>query len=96
MHSKEVPHREKNPGNLQDPGSNRSAGFGGSDRPGAGPRRPLDVRFSPDQKALYIADFGAMAIQAGAVPVPQTGVIWRVTPTDARPDGPPANLKPPQ
>lgn len=62
----------------------------------AGPRRPLDVRFSPDQKALYIADFGAMAIQAGAVPVPQTGVIWRVTPTDARPDGPPANLKPPQ
>jgi|GEM_PF-265926 len=62
----------------------------------AGPRRPLDVRFSPDGQALYIADFGAMAIQAGAVPVPGTGVIWRVIPEDAQPSGPPTKLSPPQ
>lgn len=58
----------------------------------AGPRRLLDVRFSPDRKALYIADFGAMAIEAGAVPVPGTGVIWRVIPEGERPAFPPTGL----
>jgi glucose/arabinose dehydrogenase len=62
----------------------------------AGPRRLLDVRFSPDAKALYIADFGAMAIQAGAVPVPKTGVIWRVVPENEPPNGPPTKLTPPE
>jgi glucose/arabinose dehydrogenase len=61
----------------------------------AGPRRLLDVRFSPDGNALYIADFGAMAIQAGAAPVPGTGVIWRVVPENAQHDGPPTKLSPP-
>lgn len=62
----------------------------------AGPRRLLDVRFAPDGNALYIADFGAMAIQAGAVPVPGTGVIWRVVPKDAKVSGPPTNLSAPK
>jgi glucose/arabinose dehydrogenase len=62
----------------------------------AGPRRLLDVRFSPDGNALYIADFGAMAIQAGAVPVPKTGVIWRVVPENAQHKGPPTELSPPE
>jgi glucose/arabinose dehydrogenase len=61
----------------------------------AGPRRLLDVRFAPDGKALYVADFGAMDVQAGAQPVPGTGVIWRVVPEDAKHAGPPANLRDP-
>lgn len=61
----------------------------------AGPRRPLDVKFSPDGNALYIADFGAMDIQAGAVPVPGTGVIWRVVPENRQHLGPPEKLSPP-
>jgi hypothetical protein len=43
MHSKEVPHREKNPGNLQDSGSFRSPGTGSSSHAGTGDgggRRP--------------------------------------------------------
>jgi hypothetical protein len=54
----------------------------------AGPRRPLDVRFSPQANAMYIADFGAMDVQAGAVPVPKTGVIRRVVPEGAQYSGP--------
>jgi hypothetical protein len=62
----------------------------------AGPRRLLDVRFSPDRNALYVADFGAMAIQAGAVPIPGTGVIWRLMPMDAQPAALPAGLSSPR
>lgn len=89
------------------PGAEQSSqGEGnGSDRSGsaslgqsftAGPRRLLDVRFSPDGNALYIADFGAMAIQAGAVPIPGTGVIWRVVPEGSRNSGPPTDLSAPE
>lgn len=50
----------------------------------AGPRRPVDVRFSPDGAALYVVDVGAMAILSTAAgpaprPFPRTGVVWRVT-----------------
>lgn len=62
----------------------------------AGPRRLLDVRFSPDDKALYIADFGALIIEAEAVPIPETGVIWRIVPEDAQHVGPPTELSPPE
>ncbi|MHB8995914.1 MAG: PQQ-dependent sugar dehydrogenase [Armatimonadota bacterium] len=62
----------------------------------AGPRRLLDVRFSPDGRALYIADFGAMAIKGGAAPVPKTGVIWRVVPEGVRIPKPPTKLSPPE
>lgn len=49
----------------------------------AGPRRLVDVQFSPDGNTLYVVDVGAMAIvstAAGPVPrpFPGTGVIWRV------------------
>ena len=50
----------------------------------AGPRRPVDVRFSPDGRALYVVDVGAMAIVSSAIgptarPFPRSGVIWRIT-----------------
>jgi glucose/arabinose dehydrogenase len=51
----------------------------------AGPRRPVDVRFSPRGDALYIADVGGLAIVPSAIgpmprPFPRTGVIWRIRP----------------
>jgi glucose/arabinose dehydrogenase len=47
------------------------------------PKRPVDARFSPDGRALYIVDVGAiLAAPAGAGPMamamPKTGVVWRV------------------
>lgn len=58
----------------------------------AGPRRLLDVRFSPEGKALYIADFGTMEVENGPQPVPGTGVIWRVVPKESEGHQPPAKL----
>jgi glucose/arabinose dehydrogenase len=48
-----------------------------------GPKRPVDVRFSPDGSALYVVDVGAIvALPAGAGPMvqafPQTGAVWRI------------------
>jgi glucose/arabinose dehydrogenase len=62
-----------------------------------GPRRLVQARFSPDGEALYIIDFGAMAaFPAGGGPVvhpfPGTGVMWRVTRSDAAQPKPPAEL----
>ena len=50
----------------------------------AGPRRPVDVRFSSDGSTLYVVDVGALAIVPTAAgpaprPFPRTGVIWRIT-----------------
>ncbi|MEX2264303.1 MAG: PQQ-dependent sugar dehydrogenase [Bryobacteraceae bacterium] len=46
-----------------------------------GPRRPVDVRFSPDGQAMYIVDFGASLVElTGPRPLPGSGVIWRVVP----------------
>jgi glucose/arabinose dehydrogenase len=63
----------------------------------AGPRRPVDVRFSPDGDSMYVVDFGALAtFPAGAGPLahpyPGSGVLWRVHRTGAKVAGPPANL----
>ena len=46
-----------------------------------GLERPLDVEFSPDGRALYVADFGVMLVddEKGVRPQPGTGVIWRIT-----------------
>jgi glucose/arabinose dehydrogenase len=65
----------------------------------AGPRRPIDVRLSPDGEALYIVDFGAMAFfpagaGPGAHPFPGSGVLWRVVREGAPEQAPPANLSP--
>ena len=50
----------------------------------AGPRRPVDVLFSPDGNSLYVVDVGAMAIVSTAAgytprPFPHTGIVWRIT-----------------
>jgi glucose/arabinose dehydrogenase len=49
-----------------------------------GPKRPVDVRFSPSGDALYVVDVGAItALPAGAGPMaqafPKTGAVWRIT-----------------
>jgi glucose/arabinose dehydrogenase len=48
-----------------------------------GLERPLDVEFSPDGTALYIADFGVMLVHedSGIRPIPGTGVLWKITRT---------------
>lgn len=71
---------------------NSNAGEKHSESLTAGPRRLMDVRFPPDGKALYIADFGSMVVKDKPIPVPGTGVIWRVVPEDSEPQLPPANL----
>lgn len=49
----------------------------------AGPRRPVDVRFSPGGEALYVADIGALTMIPTEIgpkprPFPGTGVVWRI------------------
>ena len=49
-----------------------------------GPKRPVEVRFSPDGSALYVVDVGAITgLPAGAGPMaqafPKTGAVWRIT-----------------
>lgn len=73
-----------------------SGGHGGHGGSGEtvteGPRRLMDVRFSPDGDALYITDFGTMVIRDKPVPVPGTGVIWRVVPDGVTVKTPPTDL----
>lgn len=49
----------------------------------AGPKRPVDVRFSPDGEALYVVDIGALVALPTIVPMvkpfPGTGAVWRIT-----------------
>jgi glucose/arabinose dehydrogenase len=67
-----------------------AANFGESNAPASyldhgGLERPLDVQFSPDGTALYIADFGVMTTKDGSIaPRPGTGVLWRVTRQEGR------------
>lgn len=47
-----------------------------------GLERPLSLHFDQTGDALYIVDFGIMTTsKAGPVPVPKTGVIWKITKT---------------
>ena len=49
-----------------------------------GPRRLVDIRFSPRGQALYIVDFGATFMTPdGPRSVPGTGVVWRIISEDA-------------
>lgn len=50
----------------------------------AGPKRPVDVKFSPDGNSLFVVDIGAMALVPTAIgpmprPFPGSGVIWRIS-----------------
>lgn len=65
----------------------------------AGLKQPVEVRFSPDGNALYVADIGGItAIPGGAGPLaqafPGSGAIWRITREETTPEGPPAGLSP--
>jgi len=63
---------------------------------GAGPRRPVDLAFSSDGCALYIADFGAtLMTKNGFHSFPETGVIWRIVKDGTVVSSPPPNLAPP-
>ena len=63
---------------------------------GAGPRRPVDLAFSTDGRALYIADFGAsLMTRNGFHSFPETGVIWRIVKDGTTVSSPPPNLAPP-
>lgn len=45
-----------------------------------GLERPVDVKFSPDGKALYVVDFGVIEISEGkTISHKGTGVIWKIT-----------------
>ncbi len=47
-----------------------------------GLERPLSVRFSPDGRSMYIADFGIIKMtEHGPLPQTGTGVIWKITNT---------------
>lgn len=64
----------------------------------AAPKRPVDVRFSPDGSALYVVDIGALTgFPAGAGPVvrpfPGSGVVWRIV-RDGTISSGPTNLSP--
>ena len=53
-----------------------------------GPKRIVDVRFSPDGRALYVVDIGPIHYEQGdkgpePVAFPGTGVVWRITKADA-------------
>lgn len=43
-----------------------------------GPRRLIDVRFSPRGDALYVVDFGAVFMTPEPRAVPGSGVVWRI------------------
>ncbi|WP_141617293.1 sorbosone dehydrogenase family protein [Myxococcus sp. AB036A] len=70
-------------GVIEDFVANKDKGSGGpaSRLRKAGLERPIDARFDPSGRALYIVDFGVMLVKGkGDIrPFQQTGVLWRVT-----------------
>ena len=51
----------------------------------AGPRRPIAARFAPKGEALFVVDFGAVAMVPSAIgalpkPFPGTGLVWVILP----------------
>ena len=50
-----------------------------------GLERPIAARFNPSGDALYVVDFGVMRMDPnGAIPIENTGVLWRITREDSR------------
>ncbi|HYF02815.1 MAG TPA: glucose dehydrogenase, partial [Patescibacteria group bacterium] len=90
-----------------DPATKRAETFFANREPGPegleyvttrGPRHPVEVKFSPDGNALYVTDIGV--IHGGLagpgpfpMPIPGSGVIWRIT-REGTSATPPANLSP--
>ncbi|MDY7232286.1 PQQ-dependent sugar dehydrogenase [Hyalangium rubrum] len=70
-------------GTIHDFAANLDKGSGGpASRLGrAGLERPMDARFDPSGRALYIVDFGVMTLdgEGNIHPYKETGVLWRVT-----------------
>lgn len=65
----------------------------------AGPRRPVEAKFSKNGDALYVVDIGVIGFDLGGAgpfpsPAPGTGVIWRITKTGSSAAMPPGNLSP--
>jgi glucose/arabinose dehydrogenase len=60
-----------------------------------GPKRPVDVRFSKAENAMYVVDIGAIMVYPTATPLPHpfpgSGVIWRITKEGSQPKVP-ANI----
>jgi glucose/arabinose dehydrogenase len=60
-----------------------------------GPKRPVDVHFSRDGNALFVADIGAILLYPTPAPMPHpypgSGVIWRITREGAA-SQPPVNI----
>lgn len=47
---------------------------------GAGLERPITVRFNPAGDALYVVDYGVLAMsEQGPSVRKHTGVLWRIT-----------------
>lgn len=54
---------------------------------GGGLERPVGVRFDPAGTALYVVDFGIMALdEKGPKAQMETGVLWRITRSAEEPD----------
>ncbi|HLU66246.1 MAG TPA: PQQ-dependent sugar dehydrogenase, partial [Kofleriaceae bacterium] len=52
---------------------------------GGGLERPIAARFDRSGRELYVVDFGVLRMtDAGPVPQPETGVLWRITREAAR------------
>lgn len=63
----------------------------------AGPRHPVEAKFSADGQTLYVVDIGVIHGDVAAagpfpLPIPGTGVIWRISKTGTPGSGPPANI----
>jgi len=81
-------------------GSSAQPGHGGhsgkDESMSAGPRRLLDVVFSPDGQAMSVVDFGAMVVAKQPKPFPGSGVLWRITREGTKLDGAPTDLAVPR
>jgi glucose/arabinose dehydrogenase len=68
-------------GVIEDFAVNRAAENGPGSRLGTqGFERPIDVRFDPSGRALYVVDFGALTYEGKQEePHQGTGVLWRIT-----------------